>query len=272
MKCELNGEKWGEANNCELNETMNNLDQRCKEEFIKGCKLSKVKKFCKMGADMFLKSQETTCKLESNFASEYEKKYYNICCETCREALNKSPYDDECKTIALDSDKPEYYIQEEYERCCEYSRPKSNKCHNSNCEQICGNNFSDENECSCEKGYILNKNGYSCDDINECETINPCSGLGGDCVNTKGSYGCFYPDRFGRSEEVTTEPNKEDITDEIDIGSGEDNNTNHNDNFEKEISNAKAVNLPSKSSLLNPQISLYFLVSISNILLLTRLI
>ena len=56
-----------------------------------------------------------------------------------------------------------------------------------NCSQICMNvvgNYS----CSCESGYHLGNNGYTCTDINECaDGTDTCAQI---CTNTIGNYTC----------------------------------------------------------------------------------
>lgn len=41
--------------------------------------------------------------------------------------------------------------------------------------------------CTCRRGYVLDTNGRSCLDVNECNFDNACSQL---CINTLGSYRC----------------------------------------------------------------------------------
>lgn len=45
--------------------------------------------------------------------------------------------------------------------------------------------------CGCKTaGYVISKNGFSCEDHNECVTgIDNCDQQ---CINTEGSYNCFY--------------------------------------------------------------------------------
>ncbi|KAK2167817.1 hypothetical protein NP493_1258g00040 [Ridgeia piscesae] len=55
------------------------------------------------------------------------------------------------------------------------------------CEQVC----TDSEKgflCSCRGGYKLNLNGYTCDDIDECQNEAICQH---ECVNTVGSYRCY---------------------------------------------------------------------------------
>ncbi|KAM9996594.1 hypothetical protein ACTFIZ_001538 [Dictyostelium cf. discoideum] len=62
---------------------------------------------------------------------------------------------------------------------------------NGGCQQNCRNSIGSF-ECSCDPGYNLN--GFSCDDINECETQdNKCFGEFTSCKNTVGSYLCVCP-------------------------------------------------------------------------------
>lgn len=58
--------------------------------------------------------------------------------------------------------------------------PAGSKC------QICVTSPTGKEECACKVGYILAKDGFTCDDINECEfTSNPCSQI---CNNTIGGF------------------------------------------------------------------------------------
>ncbi|XP_078585297.1 uncharacterized protein LOC144867284 isoform X2 [Branchiostoma floridae x Branchiostoma japonicum] len=64
---------------------------------------------------------------------------------------------------------------------------------NGGCEQNCTNtigNFS----CSCQTGYKLNDDGFSCDDIDECATAN--GGCSQNCSNTVGSFACSCHDGY----------------------------------------------------------------------------
>ncbi|XP_035672782.1 uncharacterized protein LOC118413477 isoform X2 [Branchiostoma floridae] len=64
---------------------------------------------------------------------------------------------------------------------------------NGGCAQNCTNtigNFS----CSCQTGYKLNDDGFSCDDIDECATAN--GGCSQNCSNTVGSFACSCHDGY----------------------------------------------------------------------------
>ncbi|XP_031574160.1 mucin-like protein isoform X5 [Actinia tenebrosa] len=54
------------------------------------------------------------------------------------------------------------------------------------CSQIC-TNTPGSFACNCNQGYVLNADGRTCDDVNECDPASDC--MQG-CVNTPGSYRC----------------------------------------------------------------------------------
>jgi low-density lipoprotein receptor-related protein 1 (alpha-2-macroglobulin receptor) len=76
-----------------------------------------------------------------------------------------------------------------FDDCGDFSdeeRCNVNECEYTDCEHKC-QDLKIGYECTCNKGFKLNKNdSHSCDDINECED-RPCSQL---CLNTYGSYHC----------------------------------------------------------------------------------
>jgi len=59
------------------------------------------------------------------------------------------------------------------------------------CEQICENTLGSY-KCSCQEGFELSKDGYDCEDINECvdDELFNCTDEFHKCVNTRGSYKC----------------------------------------------------------------------------------
>ncbi|XP_052253079.1 fibrillin-1-like [Dreissena polymorpha] len=56
-------------------------------------------------------------------------------------------------------------------------------------------------KCFCKAGYKLNGNNTSCEDINECDTIKPCSQK---CNNSDGSYQCSCYDGYTLGVDKTT--------------------------------------------------------------------
>ncbi|XP_035686817.1 mucin-like protein [Branchiostoma floridae] len=62
----------------------------------------------------------------------------------------------------------------------------------SQCHHICVN-FVGNFTCTCNNGYYLSDDGFSCKDINECELPNNCSQL---CTNTNGSFACACQEGF----------------------------------------------------------------------------
>ncbi|KAK7802040.1 hypothetical protein U0070_025713 [Myodes glareolus] len=60
------------------------------------------------------------------------------------------------------------------------------ECRYGYCQQLCAN-VPGSYSCTCNPGFTLNEDGRSCQDVNECETENPCVQT---CVNTYGSFIC----------------------------------------------------------------------------------
>ncbi|XP_031551134.1 mucin-like protein [Actinia tenebrosa] len=60
------------------------------------------------------------------------------------------------------------------------------------CSQICANTPGSFT-CDCRRGYLLNIDGRTCDDVNECDPSSDC--MQG-CVNTPGSYRCTCDEFF----------------------------------------------------------------------------
>ncbi|XP_019617517.1 PREDICTED: uncharacterized protein LOC109464868 [Branchiostoma belcheri] len=66
------------------------------------------------------------------------------------------------------------------------------ECANSNggCAQTCNNNVGSFT-CSCPAGYVLNADGFACDDVDECANSN--GGCAQTCNNNVGSFTCSCP-------------------------------------------------------------------------------
>ncbi|KAE8586229.1 hypothetical protein XENTR_v10021600 [Xenopus tropicalis] len=60
------------------------------------------------------------------------------------------------------------------------------ECRYGYCQQLCAN-VPGSYSCTCNPGFILNTDGRSCQDVDECITDNPCVQT---CMNTYGSYLC----------------------------------------------------------------------------------
>ncbi|XP_014280390.1 low-density lipoprotein receptor-related protein 4 isoform X1 [Halyomorpha halys] len=75
------------------------------------------------------------------------------------------------------------------------SKPKSCSLSTKKCEQICVTTFDNKDACSCRPGFVLNDDGESCRDIDECSLKNDavCSQI---CNNTIGSYICACYDGY----------------------------------------------------------------------------
>ncbi|XP_030069689.1 fibulin-5 [Microcaecilia unicolor] len=60
------------------------------------------------------------------------------------------------------------------------------ECRYGYCQQLCAN-VPGSYSCTCNPGFILNEDGRSCQDVDECATENPCVQS---CLNTFGSFLC----------------------------------------------------------------------------------
>ncbi|KAI8488057.1 carbohydrate binding [Branchiostoma belcheri] len=67
----------------------------------------------------------------------------------------------------------------------------TDECASSNggCEQTCTNTPGGF-LCSCQHGYTLNRDGLTCDDVNECEVSPGICGRKAECVNLNGTFDC----------------------------------------------------------------------------------
>uniref|UniRef100_A0A183EB58 EGF-like domain-containing protein n=1 Tax=Gongylonema pulchrum TaxID=637853 RepID=A0A183EB58_9BILA len=65
------------------------------------------------------------------------------------------------------------------------------RCALANCEHVCTDRGGASVECSCHAGYELGSDGYSCVDIDECDTRETvCTLPNAHCLNTPGSFSC----------------------------------------------------------------------------------
>uniref|UniRef100_A0A8C6V9U6 Fibulin 5 n=1 Tax=Naja naja TaxID=35670 RepID=A0A8C6V9U6_NAJNA len=60
------------------------------------------------------------------------------------------------------------------------------ECRYGYCQQLCAN-VPGSYSCTCNPGFVLNEDGRSCQDVNECTSSNPCVQ---NCINTYGSFLC----------------------------------------------------------------------------------
>ncbi|XP_072291030.1 fibulin-1 isoform X1 [Eucyclogobius newberryi] len=79
------------------------------------------------------------------------------------------------------------------------------------CNGLCAHQCVGNNTCSCFKGYKLNPNGKSCDDINECVLGSSNCRSGERCINTEGSFRCQREVSCGTGYELTDTNDCEDI-------------------------------------------------------------
>ncbi|XP_077408033.1 thrombomodulin-like [Vanacampus margaritifer] len=61
------------------------------------------------------------------------------------------------------------------------------------CAHLCDNATQ---TCECHVGYKLAQDGKSCADVDECQHMDACTGVGEECVNTRGEYECRCKDGF----------------------------------------------------------------------------
>ncbi|KAI8484967.1 hypothetical protein Bbelb_373740, partial [Branchiostoma belcheri] len=72
---------------------------------------------------------------------------------------------------------------------------------NGGCEQTC-TNFIGSFQCSCQNGYSLNNDGFTCDDIDECASGN--GGCAQTCTNGIGSFQCSCGTGYGLNADSVT--------------------------------------------------------------------
>uniref|UniRef100_A0A3Q3J531 Fibulin-1 n=1 Tax=Monopterus albus TaxID=43700 RepID=A0A3Q3J531_MONAL len=77
----------------------------------------------------------------------------------------------------------------------------------SNCSQLCVGNGT----CSCHDGYQLQKDGVTCEDVNECLTGSHSCILGQMCINTEGSFRCQREISCGTGYELREDNSCQDI-------------------------------------------------------------
>ncbi|WAR25021.1 MLP-like protein [Mya arenaria] len=63
------------------------------------------------------------------------------------------------------------------------------------CGQQCAK-ISGTDTCSCTNGYILDTDGFACNDVDECTTSSPCDINHGTCINTDGGFTCGCSDSY----------------------------------------------------------------------------
>ena len=114
---------------------------------------------------------------------EYNLTITNFTCEDIPKT-NVANTSSTTTTPTPSSDCPIGYVQRYSGECVD-----EDECdYNNNCDYSCVNTDGSF-YCDCDKGYKLEDNGYSCDDINECHESNGGCEFG--CRNTIGSYQCY---------------------------------------------------------------------------------
>ncbi|MBN3296085.1 FBLN5 protein, partial [Amia calva] len=74
------------------------------------------------------------------------------------------------------------------------------ECRYGYCQQLCAN-VPGSYSCSCSTGFVLNPDGRTCQDVDECDGERPC---GHNCFNTYGSYMCSCERGFELAADGTT--------------------------------------------------------------------
>ncbi|XP_037617123.1 fibulin-1-like isoform X2 [Sebastes umbrosus] len=80
-------------------------------------------------------------------------------------------------------------------------------CRDSNCSQLCEGNGT----CVCLGGYHLQRDGVTCEDVNECLTGSHNCVIGQVCINTEGSFRCQREISCGTGYELKDDNNCQDI-------------------------------------------------------------
>ena len=147
---------------------------------------------CPYGLELINKTHCDT-EIQCNVVQYIEREDYRFSCNgeynltvtnfTC-EDIPKTSVSTTSSTTLPPSDCPLGYVQRYSGECVD-----EDECdYNNSCEYSCVNTEGSF-YCDCDKGYKLEDNGYSCDEINECHESNGGCEFG--CRNTIGSYQCY---------------------------------------------------------------------------------
>ncbi|PIO30462.1 hypothetical protein AB205_0131110, partial [Aquarana catesbeiana] len=68
------------------------------------------------------------------------------------------------------------------------------ECRYGYCQQLCAN-VPGSYSCTCNPGFLLNSDGRSCQDVDECDTRNNTCTAQQTCLNIPGTYKCLDPMR-----------------------------------------------------------------------------
>ena len=177
---------------------------------MKGCQLAKMEHFCQLGVSDHLKYSNQKCE---PLKREYElaMDFYVLCCNVC--AKGKASYlnKQSCKPdVPLNAGMPEIIIQNQFEYCCSSKTTKGLRslsdfeqeddyfdtedvdiCTKFGCDHFCREIDFNKAECSCRKGFELNRDRRKCDDIDECALrLNDCLPNVQACTNLPGTFEC----------------------------------------------------------------------------------
>ncbi|KAK2858865.1 hypothetical protein Q5P01_003485 [Channa striata] len=144
-----------------------------------------------------------------------------MCCDCCVLGLIEARQGSSCELQGLSLGKPCAYTAK---LCCSKGtagegteRPQTSAaaepaegsgiCRVSNCSQLCVG----DGKCACHDGYILQKDGVNCEDVNECLTDGHNCIFGQVCINTEGSFRCQRETSCGTGYELKDNNNCQDI-------------------------------------------------------------
>ncbi|XP_077957081.1 fibulin-1 [Gasterosteus aculeatus] len=154
--------------------------------------------FCKNGTE--LAKEKGTCHGLFPKGEHWETQMSKMCCDCCLLGLMKASQNSSCDFQGF---LPGSQCLDSAKACCEKNttviKPTTNAlvtesprggldtCKDLNCSQLCEGNGT----CACFAGYELQKDGVSCQDLNECVARTSTCLPGQTCVNTVGSYTCL---------------------------------------------------------------------------------
>uniref|UniRef100_A0A7N6BE09 Fibulin-1 n=1 Tax=Anabas testudineus TaxID=64144 RepID=A0A7N6BE09_ANATE len=131
-----------------------------------------------------------------------------VCCDCCMLGLMEASRHPRCEFqgLLLGSQ-----CAHTARACCKKSTTDEVKV--SNCSQLCVGH----GKCACRDGYHLQRDGVSCEDVNECLTGRHNCVLGHMCINTEGSFRCQREANCGTGYELSDNNSCKDI-DECALG------------------------------------------------------
>lgn len=176
-------------------------NQRCVNEYVRGCQLAKIEAFCHQGASDFLRDNKCNPQTSNEFGADF----YDLCCSVCAKGKQAYLAKQSCKRdLPSNANDAQLFVQAEFENCCSDNTTKSlrsavedafdeelNICDKYGCEHFCQEIDLNQVACTCRTGFRLANDGRRCVDIDECShsSLNECSPSQA-CNNLPGSYEC----------------------------------------------------------------------------------